>query len=81
MGAEQIRQQQLLQQQQMLYQQQQAGGYGQPPNAQQPKVSKQQQVEIEGEKTAYKLNSHMVKIDDMIAKKTHEADLKEERIK
>lgn len=33
-------------------------------------------MEIEGEKTAHKITSQMGKIDDMIARKTHEAELK-----
>jgi hypothetical protein len=57
MGAEQIRQQQLLQQQQqMLYQQQQGGYYTQTQQNQAPQLSKQEKLEIQGEKTSHKLN-------------------------
>ena len=63
----------MLQQQQYA---QQGGQYGQQQPGQKgqqgpPQLSKQQKMEIEGEKTAFKLNSHMAKIDDMIARKTH----------
>ena len=85
MGQEQIRQQQLLQQQQMLHQQQTQGNSGHQRGQQQPtgvpQLSKQQHMEIQGEKTAQGLNTHMNKIDDMIARKTHEAETLEARIK